>query len=103
MNCIMDSKQNSEHSNNLIINSNNEINNFIQNINNVDNVNDILRLKHQINNSIHSYMIHIENLKKLLETINIKLENTCKHIWKRDYTYYGEHSHYQCSLCELYK
>jgi hypothetical protein len=90
---------------NDIINNNleNEISNLNQYVNNLQIPDDIINFKYKINNTIFSYVNHIEKLRKIIETIDIKLEKECNHNWQRDYTYYGEHSQYQCSKCYLYK
>lgn len=90
---------------NNIMNNNleSEITNFNQHINNLQTIDDIIIFKYNINNNIYLYMKHIEKLKKLIESIDIELEQKCNHNWKREYTYYGERSQYQCSICNLYK
>jgi hypothetical protein len=81
----------------------NEINILTHDINNAITINNIMNIKTTVSNNINSHMAHIEKLKKIIEIIENKLEKECKHEWKRDYTYYGEHSQYQCSICKLYK
>jgi hypothetical protein len=89
------------------MNNNNQLDNlnniFNQEINNVQNINDIINLKKKINNDIFSYLNKIDELKKLVIILEEKLYNNCPHDWKRDYTYCGEHSQFQCSICGLYK
>lgn len=91
---------NKEYTNNIF---DKEINTFTDSINNNININSIMNLKHTVHNTICSYMNHIEKLKKLIEIIDDKLEKDCNHEWKRDSSYYGEHSQYQCYICKLYK
>jgi hypothetical protein len=79
-----------------------EINTFTDSINNTT-IDNTVNIKHMVHNTIFSYMNHIEKLKKLIEIIDNKLDKDCNHEWKRDFTYYGEHSQYQCSICKLYK
>lgn len=81
----------------------NEISNLNQYVNNLQGVDDIINFKYKINNTIFSYINHIQKLRKIIEIIDIKLEKECNHNWQRDYTYCGEHSQYQCSKCHLYK
>ena len=81
----------------------NEISNLNQYVNNLQGADDIINFKYKINNTVFSYVNHIEKLRKIIETIDIKLEKECNHNWQRDYTYYGEHSQYQCIICKLYK
>jgi hypothetical protein len=70
---------------------------------NNQNINDIINLKKQINMSICAHYNKIEELKKQIIILEKNLNVLCKHKWKRDNTYYGEHSQYTCDLCGLYK
>ena len=81
----------------------NKINTLMNNINNITTITNMINLKCTIYNTINLYNANIEKLKKLIETIENKLEKECNHEWKRDHSYYGEHSQYQCLICKLYK
>lgn len=89
---------------NLNVNDfNNDLTIIKQNINNADNINDIINIKNNIQNTIYLYSNFTNELHKLIELLDSKLKYTCNHQWIRDYTYYGEHSQYQCSICKIYK
>ena len=81
----------------------NQYDNFINDINNCVNINDMVNLKNNINQTIFSYFNNIEEFKKLILILEKKLNIMCEHNWKRDYTYYGEHSQFICEICGSYK
>ena len=87
-------------------NLNNELTNNIllhtENINNMTDIDTMVDLKNNIFKNISLYYKNIEELRNLINLIDNKLMNKCTHQWKRDYSYYGEHSQYICSLCGLY-
>ena len=62
-----------------------------------------INTKNNINKNILSCYKNIEELKKLVNSIDDKLMQQCDHQWKRDHTYYGEHSQYTCFICGLYR
>jgi hypothetical protein len=76
---------------------------FIDDINNSHTINDLVNLKNNINHTIFLYLNNIEELKKLILILEEKINITCKHNWKRDYTYCGEHSQFICEICGLYR
>lgn len=81
----------------------NQYHNFINDINNSVNINDMVNLKNKINKTIFSYFNEIEEFKKLILILENKINIICEHNWKRDYSYYVEHSQYICEICGSYK
>ena len=88
-------------------NLNNELcNNILEHtekINCTNDVNSMMNLKKNICADILSCRRNIEELQKLINLIDKELAKKCVHNWKRDYSYYGEHSQYKCSICRLCK
>jgi len=88
-------------------NLHNELSNNIlehtEKINNADNINSMMILKKNICMDISLCRRNIEELQKLINLIDRELMQKCVHDWKRDYSYYGEHSQYTCSICRLCK
>lgn len=72
-------------------------------INTLDNTNDVVEFKNKIFQIIYSFNKINDNLKNLIIASEHKLEKLCNHEWKRDNTYYGEHTQFYCSICHIYK
>lgn len=72
-------------------------------VNNIKDIYEMNKIKNEINTMISNYYANIEQLKKKIILIDNNLMKNCNHIWKRDYSYCGEHSEYKCSICNLNK
>ena len=70
---------------------------------NLKNINDIINYKNSLLKIISILNEQINKTQKTIDTIDKKLENECSHLWQRDHTYYGEHSQFICSKCNLYR
>lgn len=86
--------------NDQLLKINDEINNEL---NELENVNEIIIYKKNILSIIAYYRSKIDEMNIILDIVDKKLYLQCNHKWKRDNTYYGEHSQYICSECKLYK
>lgn len=75
----------------------------MDNFNNADDINSMINLKKNIHKDILLYRKNIEELQKLIDSIDKKLINKCNHNWKMDYSHYQEHSQFTCTVCGLYK
>jgi hypothetical protein len=76
---------------------------LLNEIKNLQNINEIINYKNSLLKLISHFNEQIDNTQKMINIIDKKMENECSHSWQRDYTYYGEHSQYICSICKIYK
>ena len=61
----------------------------------------ILKKKYLLENEISEKYNQINTLKDKIKLINDDLYKTCKHSWKPEPSYYGEHTTFVCEHCML--